>query len=134
MLMKADVNVDLVTKMRRTMSYDLQERSGRIKGVDTHLYPTAIAPSMAGIDADVFKALSDGNRLTILRILSDGEICACRILEALDITQPTLSHHMKILCDSGLVKARRSGQWSYYSIDRDRLEELKDFIDSLRSC
>ncbi|MBR4226336.1 MAG: winged helix-turn-helix transcriptional regulator [Candidatus Methanomethylophilaceae archaeon] len=88
---------------------------------------------MAGIDADVFKALSDGNRLKIMGMLSDGEICACRILEALDITQPTLSHHMKILCSSGLVKARRSGQWSYYSIDRARLEELKEFIDSLRS-
>ena len=88
---------------------------------------------MAEIDADVFKALSDGNRLAILRMLSDGETCACRMLEELDISQPTLSHHMKILCGSGLVKARRSGQWSYYSIDRARLEELKSFLDSLRS-
>ena len=52
---------------------------------------------MQEVDAEVFKALSDANRLKILSMLSSGEICACRILEALDITQPTLSHHMKIL-------------------------------------
>ncbi len=87
---------------------------------------------MTGIDAGVFKALSDGNRLTILEMLSGNEICACKILETLDITQPTLSHHMKVLCDSGLVTARKSGQWSYYSLNRDKLEELKSFLDSLR--
>lgn len=88
---------------------------------------------MANIDSEIFKAMSDANRLRILTMLSSGEICACRILEALDITQPTLSHHMKILCGCGLVSVRKEGQWSYYSLNRSRLEDLKSFLDSLRS-
>ena len=67
---------------------------------------------------DLFKALSDENRLQIVEMLVDGELCACRILEKFDITQPTLSHHMKILCDCGLVKGRKQGKWIYYSISK----------------
>ncbi len=76
----------------------------------------------------VFKALGDETRLTILDMLSCGEICACEILEGLDLTQPTISHHMKILQQVGLVKARKDGRWMYYSIDKEKLEEIKDFI------
>jgi DNA-binding transcriptional ArsR family regulator len=54
----------------------------------------------------VFKALCDENRVQIIRLLQNGEKCACRLLEAMQCTQPTLSHHMKILCDSGLVVGR----------------------------
>jgi len=64
----------------------------------------------------IFKALSDENRLQILSLLKSREQCACKLLETLDITQPTLSHHMKILCDSGLVVGRRDGKWTHYSI------------------
>ena len=53
--------------------------------------------------ADVFKAFCDENRIRILKLLTTGEKCACKLLEELNITQPTLSHHMKILCDSGIV-------------------------------
>ena len=53
------------------------------------------------------KALCDNNRLQIIQMLSDGEKCGCKLLEAFDITQPTLSHHMKILCDCGLVNDRK---------------------------
>jgi len=59
-----------------------------------------------------FRALSDRTRLEILSLLNDGEKCACKLLEKLSISQPTLSHHMKILCDSGLVKSRNEGKWS----------------------
>ena len=65
---------------------------------------------------ELFKALSDVNRLMIVDLLADGELCACRILEKFDITQPTLSHHMKTLCACGLVKGRKQGKWTYYSI------------------
>jgi ArsR family transcriptional regulator len=67
--------------------------------------------------AKVFKAFSDENRLKILGMLRSGEKCACIILERMDITQPTLSHHMKILCDSGIVVSRKSGKWTHYSIN-----------------
>ena len=63
--------------------------------------------------AQICKALGDANRLQIVQMLQDGEMCACRLLEAFDITQPTLSHHMRVLCDCGLVCVRRAGKWSH---------------------
>jgi ArsR family transcriptional regulator len=67
--------------------------------------------------ARIFKALGDENRLQILDLLRGGERCACIVLEDLQITQSTLSHHMKILCDAGVVKGRKEGKWVHYSID-----------------
>ena len=67
-------------------------------------------------NARVFKAFCDENRLMILEMLQSGEKCACVLLEKLNITQPTLSHHMKILTDSGIVSARKEGKWTHYSI------------------
>ena len=66
--------------------------------------------------AAVFKAFCDENRIRILKLLKSGEKCACRLLEELNVTQPTLSHHMKILCDSGVVVGRKEGKWTHYSI------------------
>lgn len=69
--------------------------------------------------ASVFKALCDENRIKILQLLQNGEKCACVLLDDLQITQPTLSHHMKILCDSEIVVGRKDGKWMYYSISLD---------------
>ena len=69
--------------------------------------------------AKVFKALSDPNRIFILEMLKSGEKCACKILEELHIGQSTLSHHMKILCESGIVVSRKEGKWTYYSISSE---------------
>lgn len=81
----------------------------------------------------VAKALSDENRLQILDMLKSGEKCACVLLDAMKITQPTLSHHMKILCDAGLVRGRKEGRWVHYSIDGDTADEavqtLRDKLD-----
>ncbi len=67
--------------------------------------------------AKVFKAFCDENRLRILELLRTGEKCACVLLDDLHITQSTLSHHMKILCDSGVVQGRKEGKWVHYSVD-----------------
>ena len=67
----------------------------------------------------VFRAFTDENRVRVLELLCEGEQCACVLLENLQISQPTLSHHMKILCDSGIVKSRSVGPWHYYSINTD---------------
>ena len=75
-----------------------------------------------------FKALSDPNRIRIVDMLSCGELCACTILEAFSLTQPTLSHHMKILCRSGLVVPRKEGKWTHYSLNMERFSELVSFI------
>ena len=79
--------------------------------------------------AQFFKVLSDPNRLMIVDMLSCGELCACVILEKFNITQPTLSHHMKSLCDSGLIKGRREGKWMYYSLNEETAKCLRAFLD-----
>jgi ArsR family transcriptional regulator len=67
----------------------------------------------------VFRVFSDATRIRVLELLSAGEQCACILLDDIKISQPTLSHHMKILCESGLVKCRRVGKWNYYSINAE---------------
>ena len=83
------------------------------------------------INAKIFKALSDQNRLKILHILSDGERCACELLKHFDFTQPTLSHHMKVLMECGLVDSRKEGTWNYYSLNKDNANELIRFLNEL---
>lgn len=80
---------------------------------------------------DIFKALSDENRIKILMLLRSGEKCACKLLEALQISQPTLSHHMKILCDAGLVTGRREGKWIHYTVCRDGLRKVSGLMQEL---
>ncbi|NFB21642.1 ArsR family transcriptional regulator, partial [Clostridium botulinum] len=75
-------------------------------------------------NAKIIKALSDGSRLKIIDMLSCGEKCACDILEHFDFTQPTLSHHMKVLMDCGLVESRKEGLWSYYSLNITNCNKL----------
>lgn len=76
----------------------------------------------------VFKALSDETRLKIIDMLSCGELCACEILKSLSITQSTLSYHMKILADCGLVNGVRDGAWMRYTINQEDFEALQAFI------
>jgi ArsR family transcriptional regulator len=75
----------------------------------------------------VFKALADETRLRIVEILSCGEMCACDILEFFQITQPTLSYHLKILTDSGIVKSRKEGSWMRYSNNEEIILSVKEF-------
>lgn len=77
------------------------------------------------------KALGDETRTKIFAMLSDGELCACHILEEFAITQPTLSYHMKILCESGLVNSRRDGVWMKYSINQDNLKAIQQFFTEI---
>lgn len=81
--------------------------------------------------ASVFKALCDENRIRILKLLQSGEKCACVLLDDLQITQPTLSHHMKILCDSGIVADRKDGKWTYYSISPDGASDAVKCLQEL---
>ena len=83
--------------------------------------------------ASLFKTLSDPNRLMIIDMLSCGELCACVILEMFQITQPTLSHHMKTLCESGLVKGRKEGKWMYYSLNEETIQDLQAFFEKATS-
>ena len=84
-------------------------------------------------NARVFKAFCDENRLAILEMLQGGEKCACELLENLKISQPTLSHHMKILVESGIVAARKIGKWTFYSFSKDGVSIAKRLLKELTS-
>lgn len=81
--------------------------------------------------AEIFKALSDENRVEILIMLSKGEKCACKLLEELEVSQPTLSHHMKILCDAKLVNARKEGRWMHYSLSQEGINEISNYLSDV---
>ena len=81
--------------------------------------------------AAIFKALGDENRICILKLLRSGEMCACHLLEELNISQSTLSHHMKILCEAGLVTGRKEGKWMYYSICCEGICGLRTMLREL---
>jgi len=83
--------------------------------------------------AKVFRALSNPNRAMIVDMLSSGELCACMILEKFAVSQSTLSHHMKLLCECGLIRARNESKWTYYSLDRDTLGKIQEFFFTLTS-
>jgi len=75
-----------------------------------------------------FKALGDETRVEIINMLRSGKMCACKILEKFDITQPTLSYHMKHLTDSGLVIVEKEGIWNHYSLNKELMDSLINFL------
>lgn len=84
--------------------------------------------------AIICKAMSDTNRLRIIEMLTQGEKCGCHLLEELQVTQPTLSHHMKVLSDCGLVSSYKDGKWQHYSINCEKFKEYKDYIAAITCC
>lgn len=80
-------------------------------------------------NAGIFKVLGDETRLKIIEMLSRGELCAGHILDSFNITQSTLSYHMKHLVDCGLVVAKKNGKWTRYSLRPEKLADLRDFIE-----
>lgn len=88
--------------------------------------------------AEIFKAFCDENRIRILEMLQTGEKCGCKLLEELNVTQPTLSHHMKILCDSGIVEGRKEGKWTHYKISNagrnNALKVLEEITSTKNTC
>lgn len=100
---------------------------------------------MADVDK-VFKALGDPIRIRIVEMLSkNGEMCVCKIMEELGMTQSAVSHHLAAMKNAGLANSRREGQWIHYSLCRDTLSEVGlaflketveklDSVDSIRPC
>ena len=85
-------------------------------------------------DVRKVKALADENRLAIMLALQHGEKCGCVLLEELNISQPTLSHHMKILCDSELVSSRKEGKWMHYSLSEEGITSFRNMISGYVRC
>ena len=88
--------------------------------------------------AKVMKALSDSKRVKILDLLSSGTLCACDLLEHFNCTQPTLSHHIKVLVDAGLVSIEKKGIWHHYSIHQENanavVSKTKDLFSNAEVC
>lgn len=84
--------------------------------------------------AAICKAMSDINRLRIIEMLIQGEKCGCNLLDELQVTQPTLSHHMKVLSDCGLVISKKDGKWQHYSINCNKFKEYNEYITSITRC
>ncbi len=87
--------------------------------------------AQAAVLADGFTALADPVRLRVLSMLADsadGEVCVCEFVAPLGKSQPTISHHLKILSEAGLVHGERRGKWVWYSLDRARLAELRSAL------
>lgn len=81
--------------------------------------------------AKIFKVFADPKRLKIIDMLSNGELCACKILEEFQITQPTLSHDMKLLTDIDLVIPRKEGKWTHYSLNLNKMNEIYKTVGKL---
>ncbi|EAE8347037.1 transcriptional regulator [Listeria monocytogenes] len=88
--------------------------------------------------ARFFKAMNDPKRVQIIDILSCGELCACDLLKHFDFTQPTLSHHMKVLTQASIVQSRKSGIWHYYSLKEASIlkvqQVLASFLEEKDTC
>ncbi len=131
--MKAKARVDTITL-----------EAPRAPGQACCVLPNALRLSDAKSQelAQLFKALADPARLQILDLLSQqaGQICACDFEGVVGLPddetgrrpkQPTISHHLKVLREVGLVGSEKRGQWVYYFVDREQLAHLKDLLQSL---
>jgi ArsR family transcriptional regulator len=84
-----------------------------------------LSPEQRTRDAGLFAALGDDVRLEVLRMLAHREsLCVCEIQAAFDLAQPTISHHLKVLREAGLVECERRGTWMYYRLRREALKRL----------
>lgn len=81
--------------------------------------------------SDIIKSIGDPTRLKIIYLLHHGELCVCEIMDVLNKPQPTVSHHMNILKNSGLLKWRKQGVWTYYKLSNPKIaDNLKDLLNT----
>ena len=81
------------------------------------------------IDSKIFKAFCDENRLYILNLLKEEELCACKLIELTNIKQSRLSYHIKILIEAGVINVRCDSKWNYYSINKECNKHIIDLIN-----
>jgi len=125
---------------RRKASKRLERlvRCGLCEGKDATQYAAELEklaagimdPELTGRQTKFFKALGDRTRLRILKLLKAREMCVCEVMTALNLTQPTASHHLHVLEDAGLVRNRREGKWVFYSLTNPELVETIAKLDS----
>ncbi|HET9092006.1 MAG TPA: metalloregulator ArsR/SmtB family transcription factor [Acidimicrobiales bacterium] len=117
--------------MRRTPVLEAPELTGGEVCCPSVL-AAPLDPAPAGALAQGFGALADPVRLRLLSMLAAapaGEVCVCDFVGPLGRSQPTVSHHLKVLAEAGLVRGERRGKWVWYSLQRDRLAELRGALE-----
>lgn len=99
--------------------------------------PSGLAASLARSQAEqlasLLKAVADPTRLQLIAFInasSKSESCVCDLTEALDLSQPTISHHLRILTEAGLITREKRGTWVWYSVNQDRWDELSNLFRS----
>jgi ArsR family transcriptional regulator, arsenate/arsenite/antimonite-responsive transcriptional repressor len=95
--------------------------------------PSLLAAPLAHDDAEdlaaVFAAMADPVRLRLLSLVADaGEVCSCNLLEPLGKSQPTISHHTKVLADAGLIRGEKRGRWVWWQIVPERLDAVRNSL------
>lgn len=114
----------------------MNETANRLRDITDNRYGSALEQAdLQAIDAEVrlFKALADPTRLGILQLLasSDESVCVCDIVEHFPLNQPTISHHLRLLRETGLVSTTKCGTWVYYSLCPSRIEEVRTMLARL---
>ena len=98
------------------------------------------APTLSDDEAEataaLFRALGDPARVRIVNILATvgGEVCGCELTNALELAQPTVSHHLKKLHDAGLLEREQRGKWAFYSLSTDAVRKLAAVTDLKEAC
>ncbi len=97
--------------------------------------PPLLAGRLTSEDATqlsiIFRVLGEPARLHLLSLIAaqpSGEVCACELVEALGLSQPTVSHHLKVMYEAGLLEKERRGTWIFYRIVQERLAALRDVL------
>lgn len=114
----------------------MASRRGRaleLIGCESPLVRDPLSPEQAGSAAALFKALSDPVRLRLLSLIAShqgGEACVCELTGFFDVTEPTISHHLRALREAGLVTSQRRASWVYYRVAADRLAGLSALLDA----
>jgi len=110
------------------------------RGVDASRYAeelkalaTKVADEASAIrESRFFKALADESRIRMLKLLMERRMCVCEIMAALDLTQPTASHHLGMLEKQNILERKKEGKWAYYSVSNARIGELVRRLESLK--
>ncbi len=95
------------------------------------MHPSPAAPPAPAAVVGILRALADENRLSILEALRGGERCVCELQVDLELSQSLLSHHLRILRESNLVRSRREGRWVHYSVASESIQQMDDYLRHL---
>ena len=103
--------------------------------LSTSCCPPLLAGNLTAADAAsvavLFRVLGEPARLQLLSLIAaqpSGEVCACELVESLGLSQPTVSHHLKVMYEAGLLSKERRGTWIYYRIVQERLVSLRELL------